>query len=723
MFHDRATVLARGGRGGDGCVSFRREKYVPKGGPDGGDGGQGGDVVLRATRDLRDLGEFRFRRQLSAERGRHGEGSQRAGRSGADDLVAVPVGTQVWSDGTLLADLAHDGAQAVVARGGPGGRGNRTYATPTHQAPRTAQVGVDGEERELELRLKVVCDAAMLGFPNAGKSSLLRRISNALPKVADYPFTTLAPQLGTVESDDRRQLTVADVPGLLEGASQGVGLGLEFLAHLERARALLHVVAVEPGVEDVLADCRARFAAIHHELDEHGAGLAERPQIVLLNKLDLLPPEEGRQLVADFAAAVLRAEVEADAAVLRDADGSAPLVLGISCATGEGVDALKGLLFDVLRDRLPPPEPEAAGEAELADYLVYRPRARGGRAWRILRDEGLLRVAGREIEATRGERRPRERRRPPRAGRRAGAARAHRGAAACGRAGGRRDRDRRSAARVRAAQGAHPRPRGRRRRGLGVSIALPRIGVFGALCNPPHIGHLILCQEALWQLGLSRVVIVPTGTPSHRDPPPQSPEVRLRTTTAVRRGPPAARDRRQDEGEDQRQLAQCHVGRRTGRAPHESSTIGPRPRRFREPDGNVRTVLSPSPFITRHHRPTTRAWVDPRAAVRGRSTHAGAGVDGDIGGSNHRVRRLPSGAAGASCSWDTREALDPLGDVGGGLLEGHACSSSRVSMSSKRGHRRQRTGSDAARPGGCGGGRSSDGCGRDGRGSSGGGSA
>src|SRR5579862_4521926 len=224
MFHDRAVVFARGGRGGDG-----------------------GDVVLFASDELRDLSAFRFRQHLRAERGRHGEGSNRAGREGEDALVAVPLGTQVLgADGILIADLAHEGARAVVAKGGLGGRGNRTYATPTHQTPRTAQVGLDGDELELELRLKVVCDAALLGFPNAGKSSLLRRISNARPKVADYPFTTIEPTLGTVESADGRQLAVADVPGLLEGASQGVGLGHEFLAHLERARALLHVVAVEP---------------------------------------------------------------------------------------------------------------------------------------------------------------------------------------------------------------------------------------------------------------------------------------------------------------------------------------------------------------------------------------------------------------------------------------------------------------------------------------------
>src|SRR4051794_9440108 len=315
MFQDRAVVHVRAGRGGDGCVSFRREKFVPKGGPDGGDGGDGGDVVLVASNELRDLSYFRHRQHLRAERGRHGEGSQRTGRRGEDEGLDVPVGTPVrGADGILIADLAHEGARAVVARGGPGGRGNRTYATATRQAPRVAQVGIDGDEVELELRLKIVCDAALLGFPNAGKSSLLRRISNARPKVADYPFTTLAPSLGTVESEDGRQLTVADVPGLLEGASQGVGLGHEFLAHLERARALLHVVALEPAdADEALAEARRRFAAIHHELDEHGAGLADRPQVVVINKLDLLPPDEARRVVDAFRDAVRAGDGPADA--------------------------------------------------------------------------------------------------------------------------------------------------------------------------------------------------------------------------------------------------------------------------------------------------------------------------------------------------------------------------------------------------------------------------
>ena len=286
MFHDRARIRVKGGRGGDGSLSFRREKFVPKGGPDGGDGGHGGDVVLVADPDLRDLSYFHRSTRFEAKRGRHGEGSNKRGADGDDVELGVPVGTQVLDEeGRLLADLAHRGARVIAAHGGHGGAGNRRFATPTHQAPRLAELGSVGEEAALELRLKLLADAALLGFPNAGKSSLLRRVSNAKPKVADYPFTTIAPVLGTVEAPDGRQLTVADVPGLLEGASEGVGLGDEFLAHLERARMFVHVIDAQEDVE-------ARFHAIDRELAAYGAGLADRPQIVVLNKLDLLqePP-------------------------------------------------------------------------------------------------------------------------------------------------------------------------------------------------------------------------------------------------------------------------------------------------------------------------------------------------------------------------------------------------------------------------------------------------
>src|SRR3954463_16141893 len=286
MFSDLARIHVQAGKGGDGGLSFRREKFVPKGGPDGGDGGRGGDVVLLADPSLRDLSSLQRRRWIKAGRGENGRGSRKHGADGDDVEVRVPVGTQVFSEsGDLVADLAHSGARVMLARGGHGGRGNARFVSSTRQVPRFAEVGPPGEERDVELHLKLLADAALVGLPNAGKSSLLRRISNAKPKVANYPFTTLAPVLGTVDGTDGRQLTVADVPGLIEGASEGVGLGHEFLAHLERARLLVHVI-------DASEDAAERFAAINLELEHYGAGLESLPQVVVLNKIDLLsePP-------------------------------------------------------------------------------------------------------------------------------------------------------------------------------------------------------------------------------------------------------------------------------------------------------------------------------------------------------------------------------------------------------------------------------------------------
>lgn len=371
MFADRATVEVRGGRGGNGCVSFRREKYVPRGGPDGGDGGDGGDVILLADPDLRDLTPFRFASHFRGERGQHGKGSGKNGRSGDDKVVTVPVGTQVSDreSGALVADLAHPGARATLVRGGRGGKGNRHYATARHRAPEIAQVGEPGEERWLELHLKLVADAALLGFPNAGKSSLLRAISNATPKVADYPFTTIAPVLGTVDSADGRQLTVADVPGLLEGASDGVGLGHDFLAHLERARLLLHLVDAADGA----ADIRHRRDTINRELALHGGGLAERPQLMVLSKIDQIPPDERAVLLQESGAA-----------------------MACSSVTGEGMAELVARLFEIIPELAPHESDDV--ETELPEYLEYRPGAPLRPTYRILRDQGELRIAGGEIE-------------------------------------------------------------------------------------------------------------------------------------------------------------------------------------------------------------------------------------------------------------------------------------------------------------------------------------
>jgi GTP-binding protein len=371
VFHDRAEINVQAGRGGDGSLHFRREKHVPKGGPDGGDGGPGGDVVLVADPDLRDLSAFRVKRRYKAGSGEPGRGALKHGASGESIELRVPVGTQVLDeDEQLIADLAAPGARMIAARGGTPGRGNKRFATPTRRAPRFAETGLPGEEAKYDLRLKLLADAALVGLPNAGKSSLLTRISNAKPKVAEYPFTTLAPILGTVDAPDAsRQLTVADVPGLIEGASEGVGLGHEFLAHLERANLLLHVI---DSSED---DAAERFATIDRELAAYGAGLETRPQAIVLNKIDL-------------RAALPAFDVE-DERIVR--------VFQVSCATGAGIEELRRALFELC----PPQALAASSEDGLVDFLVYRPRP-GGRRFRVLRTDRGFRIFG-EVPADQEE--------------------------------------------------------------------------------------------------------------------------------------------------------------------------------------------------------------------------------------------------------------------------------------------------------------------------------
>jgi GTPase len=359
MFNDRARIRVQAGKGGDGGLSFRREKYVPKGGPDGGDGGRGGDVILVADASLRDLSALRRRRLIKAGRGENGRGTRKHGADGQDNELHVPVGTQVLSDdGDLVADLAHKDARVVLAKGGQGGRGNARFASPTRQVPRFAEVGPPGEELDIELHLKLLADAALVGLPNAGKSSLLTRISNARPKVADYPFTTLQPVLGTVESPDGRQLVVADIPGLIEGASEGVGLGHEFLAHLERARTLVHVIDASHPADE-------QWQLIDAELSAYGAGLDELPQIVVLNKIDLVPDPE---FTID--------------------DPRVIAVLRVSCATGDGIDELRRSLFTLVPEPVVEERPD-----ELADFLVYKPEPKA-RSWRLLRTDAGFRVLG-----------------------------------------------------------------------------------------------------------------------------------------------------------------------------------------------------------------------------------------------------------------------------------------------------------------------------------------
>jgi GTPase len=286
MLIDQAAIEVAGGRGGNGCVSFRREKYVPRGGPNGGPGGDGGSVYIVADPSLKGLNAFRYKKRFEAERGRHGQGSDRAGHDGEDLYIKVPPGTVVRDgSGDLIADLARPGDVVRVAQGGRGGRGNASFATSTHQAPREAEPGAEGEERHLVLELKLIADVGIVGFPNAGKSTLISRISSARPKIAAYPFTTLQPNLGVVDLGEFRTFVVADIPGLIEGAHHGQGLGMKFLKHIERTRVLVHLVDVSDiSGRDPLHD----LDVVNGELRAFSEDLARKPQIVAASKVDAL---------------------------------------------------------------------------------------------------------------------------------------------------------------------------------------------------------------------------------------------------------------------------------------------------------------------------------------------------------------------------------------------------------------------------------------------------
>ena len=373
MLFDRAKVFVEGGRGGNGVVSFRREAHVPRGGPDGGDGGRGGEVVLVCDAQRRDLSSLGRSRHFRAGRGEHGKGKRQHGERGGDMEIPVPPGTVVRSLDGSETELLEDGQRVVVARGGSGGHGNKRFATSTRQAPRFAEQGLEGEAGEIELRLKLLADVGLVGLPNAGKSSLLARLTRADPKVADYPFTTVEPNLGTFELDDR-QLVIADIPGLIEGAAEGAGLGHEFLAHLERCRLLVHLVEVAPAEDDP----ESNYRAVRSELAGYGAGLDELPEIIALSKIDLILGQEAERLVSEW----------------RELHGSeAVAVLGISAATGAGLDGLVSAIFAALPEEAVPSRP---GEFE-AEHRVYRPGADEGFDV-IPEGEGRFRVAGRGIE-------------------------------------------------------------------------------------------------------------------------------------------------------------------------------------------------------------------------------------------------------------------------------------------------------------------------------------
>jgi len=413
--YDRAKIFVQAGGGGNGCTSFRREAHVPRGGPDGGDGGRGGDVVLECDESLRDLQRYRRARHHRADRGGHGEGAQRRGADGGARIVRVPPGTQVSGEEGELAgrrwDLVAAGQRALVARGGAGGRGNKRFATATRRAPRFAERGSPGEEGFVELRLKLLADVGLVGLPNAGKSSLLARLTRAAPKVAAYPFTTLEPVLGVLENDER-QLLIADIPGLIEGASEGAGLGHEFLAHVERTRLLVHVVDLSS------ANPAADHATVERELRAHDARLAALPRILALSKADLVTRERARAAVEEW----------------RERLGGHAPVVATSSATGEGLRELAGTLFErVAAAAAPAPQrapalvtspaafpatppaaspsdlpaaspsaPPAGGDETRAEHMVYRPvelegfevRRTGERSFAV-RGRGVERLAAR----------------------------------------------------------------------------------------------------------------------------------------------------------------------------------------------------------------------------------------------------------------------------------------------------------------------------------------
>ena len=345
MFVDEAKIRVKAGNGGNGIVAFRREKFVPRGGPWGGDGGRGGDVIMESSERHNTLVHFRFNPEYKAERGRHGEGANKTGREGVDVLLKVPVGTLVYDDetGELLHEFIEPDERIIIARGGRGGRGNAQFATPTHQAPREAEDGKLGEEKFLRLELKLLADVGLVGYPNAGKSTLISRISSAKPKIADYPFTTLQPNLGVVvvgEMPHEQSYVVADIPGLIEGASHGAGLGTQFLRHVERTRLIAHLVDVSDasGRPDPVQD----YKVITKELASFGTGIEKKPTIIVATKIDVANPEKLKKLRA-FA------------------KRSKKPFFAISAVTGEGIEPLKWEMakrVEAIRAKAAEPEEE-----------------------------------------------------------------------------------------------------------------------------------------------------------------------------------------------------------------------------------------------------------------------------------------------------------------------------------------------------------------------------
>jgi GTP-binding protein len=329
-FIDEAKFFVKGGDGGNGCVSFRREKFVPKGGPDGGDGGDGGNVIIEASKRLSSLIDFRYRSHFMAERGAHGQGKKKHGRYGNDLIVLVPIGSQIKDSETneVIADLVVDGQKIIAAKGGKGGGGNTHFASSTNRVPRYAGKGKEGEERWLRIELKILADVGLLGLPNAGKSTLLSKLSAARPKIASYPFTTLEPHLGVMQLEHHPPHIIADIPGLIEGAHAGAGLGHKFLKHIERTKVLLHILDASKSMEEVIADKKT----IEEEIGKFNKNLLNRRRVFVLNKIDLLENmEQLRKLETIFTAKGIS-------------------VLAISALTGSGIDALKQYVAKTLEE-------------------------------------------------------------------------------------------------------------------------------------------------------------------------------------------------------------------------------------------------------------------------------------------------------------------------------------------------------------------------------------
>ena len=371
MFIDRARIFVQSGKGGDGMSSFRREKFVPKGGPDGGDGGHGGNVVLVADRNVNTLVDFRFRRLFKAKPGGKGQGANCYGRNAEDLLITVPLGTIVKDEesGQIIADLSHDGQQAIVAKGGRGGRGNWHFRSSSNRTPTFAERGEPGEERWLRLELKVLADIGLLGYPSVGKSSILRKVSAAQPEVAAYHFTTLNPILGVVDLSDHRSFVMADIPGLIEGASEGVGLGHDFLRHIERTKILVHVLDVS-GMEgrDPIED----YEKINEELRKYSEKLSRKKQIIAANKIDMLGDSDNLERLKAYM------------------DERGQEVYPICAMTGEGLEVLLERLWDLLETYVEEPE-------EIAEEVVYK--AQDKPDFEVKRaDDGAFVVTGPRIE-------------------------------------------------------------------------------------------------------------------------------------------------------------------------------------------------------------------------------------------------------------------------------------------------------------------------------------